>query len=144
MIGAAVAEAAALETETPLVENEGDAIMAASGLPLLSDAAEEEPTAASVGKVTESAEAIASAEEVAGVQVFENEGEAILAESATPELPDPIQVIETPVSAKPPQPTMIESGDSLAPIVPSPVKDARDGAPEVNVNFDDQIVLPPK
>jgi PHP family Zn ribbon phosphoesterase len=116
-IGAAVAEAAVQQTETPILENEGDAIMAASMLPELSDAAEPAP-------------------------MFKNR--RVEFTSATAEMPDPIQVIQAPVDSAPTVPVTIISGDPLAPIVPSPGKEVRDNAPDVNVNFDDQIVLPPK
>ncbi len=143
-IGAVVAEVAALETKTPIVENEGDALMAASGLPALSDAAESTSHFESVGDI---AEAAAMADHLAEVKaetpIFENEGEALLAESATPEMPDPIQVIDSPTEAAHTT-GVIESAEALAPIVSSPAKEAPNGTPGVSVNFDDQIVLPPK
>ncbi len=67
-----------------------------------------------------------------------------VAETAIGELPDAMEIATAPTDVAEIVPTPIESGDSLAPIVDAPHTDSLPPAPQIQVNLDDQFVLPPK
>lgn len=79
-----------------------------------------------------------SAPEPAEVRV-----DALNMEASRLEMPDAISIANAPVDYSETGPITAESAEPLAPIVEMPQRSMRTLVPQINVNFDEQIVLPP-